>query len=370
MTTAQASRNERGGALEALRFFAAAFIVLYHFGADAPVPLESLSPAFARGWLATDFFLMLSGFVLGRAYGRGLDEGRVDTAGFVGRRLLRVWPAHLIVLVGFVLLVEVSGALGIAPRHPEHYRFSDLAAQAGLSHAWGLMHNADWNVPSWSLSALVACYLAFPGLWAATRRTPAVLALALAPPVVLGAALLSAVVLQRPLYDLPFDFGVLRALPLFAAGMLLARGSPALRLSRAGALAGMAAGLAIVAVLALSPRGEAADFAAIAALGLVIVCADAMGRGGSPLAAWGARVSFALFITHALTGAVWFGAVRWLQGHGLVPAALDWPLWALAPLVALGVAWAFDLLVDAPLQRALKSLRWRRDPRPAPAPSA
>lgn len=370
MARAGADGQERGGALEALRFFAAAFIVLYHFGADAPAPLASLSPVFDRGWVATDFFLLLSGFVLGKAYGASLDEGRLGTGAFVGRRLLRIWPAHLIVLLGFVLLIKLTHAVGIEPQHPEHYRFSDLAAQAGLSHAWGLVHNADWNVPSWSLSALAVCYLAFPGGWALTRRLPGQAALAAAPAVVLVPAMLSRLLLDRPLYDLPFDYGVLRALPLFLAGLLLARGSPLLRLSRRAAGAAMGVGLAAVVGLAFAPRSEAADFTTVAGLGLVVLGADGLGRGASRLAAAGARVSFALFITHALTGAVWFGTVRWLHGHGLLPAELQWPLWALSPLAALAVAWAFDRLVDAPLQRALKALRWRPAPRRAPAPSA
>ena len=101
--SAVAGVEDRGGPLEALRFLAAAFIVLYHIGPEAPVHLADVSPIFARGWLATDFFLMLSGFILGRAYGRSLDEGRVS--GFV---------AH-VVRVGIRL-----GAWG-RPRSGSHY---------------------------------------------------------------------------------------------------------------------------------------------------------------------------------------------------------------------------------------------------------
>ena len=57
----------RGGALDALRFFASLFVVLFHFGDEAPIPLADMHSVWARGYLATDFFLMLSGFVLARA---------------------------------------------------------------------------------------------------------------------------------------------------------------------------------------------------------------------------------------------------------------------------------------------------------------
>ena len=64
--------TSRGGALDALRFAAALLIMLYHFGSESPIKLYRLNEVFARGYLATDFFLMLSGYVLGRAYGPSL----------------------------------------------------------------------------------------------------------------------------------------------------------------------------------------------------------------------------------------------------------------------------------------------------------
>src|SRR5690606_29150838 len=73
------SRNEpppisRGGWLDALRFIVAALIILHHFQMSAPVPLaESLHPVFERGgFLLTNFFLIDSGYVLMRVYGRAV----------------------------------------------------------------------------------------------------------------------------------------------------------------------------------------------------------------------------------------------------------------------------------------------------------
>ena len=45
----------RGGLLDLLRFAASLLIVVYHFSAEGPWPLESLHPVFLRGYLATDF---------------------------------------------------------------------------------------------------------------------------------------------------------------------------------------------------------------------------------------------------------------------------------------------------------------------------
>ena len=102
----------RGGTLDVLRFAAAFFVVLFHYGGEAPVALDSIHPVFFRGYLATDFFLMLSGYVLGRAYGRSIEEGRVGPLEFLSRRIARIWPAHLIVLALMVLVVVASGVAG------------------------------------------------------------------------------------------------------------------------------------------------------------------------------------------------------------------------------------------------------------------
>src|SRR3712207_8360563 len=95
----------RGGALDALRFLAAAFIVLYHYEAHAPAAFEALHPSLTRSYLATDFFLMLSGYVLGRTYGPRLSAGKIGYGSFLLRRVSRVWPGHAVVLAGFALLV-------------------------------------------------------------------------------------------------------------------------------------------------------------------------------------------------------------------------------------------------------------------------
>ena len=172
MTDAAAARpasvvvKDRGGPLEALRFLAAAFIVLYHVGIEAPVRLGEVSPIFTRGWLATDFFLMLSGFILGRAYGASLDSGRVTAVEFFKRRFLRVWPGQVIVLFGFVALLAGTMALGIAPRHPENFTAVEFFQQLFLVHAWGFSPSLGWNQPSWSLSVLVICYALFAPFWA------------------------------------------------------------------------------------------------------------------------------------------------------------------------------------------------------------
>src|ERR1700760_3483746 len=88
----------RGGVLDLLRFLASVFIVTFHYGDAVPTPLGDLTPVMQRGYLATDFFLVLSRYVLSRAYGSAVLQGGVGPGGFIAKRWVRVWPAHIIIL--------------------------------------------------------------------------------------------------------------------------------------------------------------------------------------------------------------------------------------------------------------------------------
>lgn len=351
----------RGGLLDLLRFAAAMLIVLYHYGEEAPVMLESLHPVFTRGYLATDFFLILSGYVLGRAYGRQVLSGMTSAGGFLAKRLARIWPGHLAVLAGFVIVVAGASALGLRIGHPEHYRLTDLFPEAMLVQAWGWPGQAGWNTPSWSLSALVVCYAAFPWLWRVMSRLSGAGALAAGMMAVLVGDLACRAVFDHPIYDLPFHLGVARAAPLFFLGMGIARAVEVgvLKAGRARELL-VVAGVWFVGLQAMG-RLDLASLVAIAAG--VLACGLIPIARPSQIVEQAAKLSFALFITHALTGLVWFGALRQLD----LPVAMQWAGWALSFPVALGVAALFHRYVDEPLQAWLKP---RPVPRPAPAPSA
>lgn len=73
------------------------------------------TPCSGAGYLATDIFLILSGFVLGRAYGGQILAGRVTLFGFLKKRLTRLWPAQLIVLAVMGLIVLAAEMAGDQP---------------------------------------------------------------------------------------------------------------------------------------------------------------------------------------------------------------------------------------------------------------
>lgn len=345
LASSSATVSNRAGALDALRFVAAAFIVLYHFGPNAPIDLASQATVFQRGWLATDFFLILSGYILGRAYGRSLDEGRLDMAAFFTRRVTRVWPAQLMMLACLALLVVAAGLVGIAPGNPERFQWPDLFAQAAMVHAWGVTGQAGWNEPSWTLSALIVCYAVFPGIWLVSRPLNGrFMALIVALAMLSVAAVLSLGLLGHSLFDLPFNQGIMRALPLFAFGALLARFAGGRRLGRAICAATALASVGVLIAVQAPERTDLTTFVSILSIAAIIVSADGLRLESPPWLRWAADMSFALFITHALVGAVWFGLQEALGLTG------NWFVWGLGFLAALTFAGLFHRFVDTPVQ--------------------
>ncbi len=82
--------------LDGLRGVAALIVIGYHSLECYPVAEQ----VFAHGYLAVDFFFILSGFVVGYAYDDRWKNGAVTTGQFFKRRLIRLHP---MVIVGAIL---------------------------------------------------------------------------------------------------------------------------------------------------------------------------------------------------------------------------------------------------------------------------
>ena len=354
--TATMSQNglSRGGALDLLRFVAALFIVLYHVAERAPVSLFAIHPAFGRGYLATDFFLMLSGYVLAKTYGaRVLDRG-VSTAEFLKRRLLRIWPAHLVMLALFVVFVLATSAVGLAPQNPQWFQWGQLLPQIFLVQAWFVPGASGWNMPTWTLSALIVCYAGFPAAWRAVAkvRSPWA-ALAVGVAIFLAVDYAAKAVTGIPAHQLPLRFGLVRGIPLFVVGMLIAR-MPTTIAPRAADTLAILSG---VGVMALQVVGRF-DHASLALLGLLIYAAGASGAKGWGWAGLAGRLSFSLFLTNQLVAVIWFGLLRAVETKLGVQGPMLWVAWAMALPACVAAAWLFERCVDAPLQVWIKG--WSR----------
>ncbi|HEV7351680.1 MAG TPA: acyltransferase [Brevundimonas sp.] len=369
--TAISTRNEtpptiaRGGWLDALRFIVASLIVLHHFQAAGPHALaETVHPVFERGgFLLTNFFLIDSGYVLMRVYGARVASGRMSGLDFFLKRTLRVFPAHLMMGLGLVALVLAGAALGFAPRNPEWFRWDQLPAQLTLTQSLGVPGGLGWNAPSWSISALIGCYLVFPWLLQALHRLGPWTALAGMAGLYLLANALTWALLDYPVYQMPMAYGLIRALPLFLLGMALAvfaeRVWIAPRLARVTLLAA-AIGLATV---------QAFDKHALISLvfiSLIILAAGAIPvTRPSRLIERAAVVSFALFISNEVVRIAWFGAVNVAVARFGLSEPVQWGLWGAGVLAAFVFAFAFNDLVDQPLQARIRDWRAKRRRRPS-----
>lgn len=355
------TRNEtvqiaRGGWLDALRFIVAFLIILHHFQAAGPAHLAAVvNPIFERGgFLLTNFFLIDSGYVLMRVYGAAVDRGRMSPGDFFLKRFLRVVPAHLIMGLSLVGLVVLSAAVGVAPRNPEWFAWDQLPAQLLLVQSFGVPGGLGWNAPTWSISALIGCYLAFPWIIRGLMRLGPWSALALGVGVYLAANQLCWWMLDYPVYQMPMRYGFIRALPLFFLGMCLAWFAQKVWISPR--LAGWAGVLAAIGFFAV----ELHDKHALIALTLISVIILAAGatpvRQPSKLVETAAMVSFSMFITNEVVRIAWFGAVNVLIARFALPVAAQWGLWAMGVAAAVAFAFAFHFVIDNPIQSRIR--RW------------
>lgn len=124
-------KTSRLEGLDALRGIAALVVLVYHL-------CEALGVRwmFPRGYLAVDFFFMLSGFVMSRTYGERLEHG-LSVPAFMVLRFRKLWP-----------IAAVGSALGLAT-----FDGSWQAALAGFAlMPWFAGATAfTLNTPIWSL---------------------------------------------------------------------------------------------------------------------------------------------------------------------------------------------------------------------------
>ncbi|WP_298161958.1 acyltransferase [Brevundimonas sp.] len=350
-------RIARGGGLDALRFIVGALIILYHFREASPVPLPQLHPVFDRGYLLTDFFIIDSGYVLARIYGDRLASGQASLRAYARQRLLRVIPAHLVVSLILVAIVGGAALAGIAPSNPRWFDWSQLPAQVLLVQAYGVPGGQGWNAPTWTLSALIGCYLLLPWICRALWRWPPALVLIGATVLVVVADLAASLWLGDPIYRLPMRYGILRALPLFLLGVAAAFYGA--RVYVAPRMAGMIGAGAAVALVLLQTFGAFS----LLSLGLMTAIIWAAGavpvRRPSRLIEHLALMSFSMFLTNEVTRIVWFGLLD-AMGQDALSSGARWALWSVGFAGAFAAAAVFRYGFDRPVQTWLNPPRSRR----------
>lgn len=251
-------------ALTGLRGLAAWLVVLYHMAESMPALLGH-GPRLVvdYGYLAVDLFFILSGLVLFINYHHQFEQVQWSTArNFYLRRLARIYPLHLTVLLLFLLnplaitLFSSSGDSG--GRYEPGYFLMSLF----LVQNWGFTPAVIWNIPAWSISTEFAAYLLFPVLvWLVKRsgRANAWLPVLIYGTLLSGIAALFAGLGVGSLGEEISRLGLPRCLLEFSMGLILGYYHARLPggLVR---LAGVSLGLLALGLLAVGAAGGVADY--------------------------------------------------------------------------------------------------------------
>lgn len=153
------------------RGLAAWLVVLFHIRSGMPWLPETVHTIIDKGYLAVDFFFLLSGFVIYlSAHKVMLDDGMAAILAFLRRRFARIYPLHAVILGATVLFVLLLTATG---RDTSGYPWWELPLHITLTQNWGFTEQLSWNHPAWSISTEFAAYLFFPVIILATPITRA-----------------------------------------------------------------------------------------------------------------------------------------------------------------------------------------------------
>ncbi|MNX74132.1 Acyltransferase family protein [compost metagenome] len=288
-----------------------------------------------------------------RVYGASVAGGRMSKTDFFLKRSLRVYPAHLIMGGLLVAMVLLGTAVGLPPSHPEWFAWDQLPAQLALVQSFGVHGGLGWNAPSWSISALLGCYLAFPWVLRGLTRVGPWMALGLVVVGYLAANELCWAILKYPVYQMPLNLGIWRALPLFILGMGLAWFAQGVWINPR--VAGWALLLASVGLAAVQYFDKNA-LISLAFISIIILAAGAVPvTRPSKLIEQAAVVSFSMFISNEVVRIGWFGLAEAVANRLSLGEAARWGLWFMGVGAAFVFAFLFHYGVDNPIQKRIRA---------------
>ena len=340
--------------LTSLRFFAALWVVLFHYWPKLDV---AFTPALvAKGYLGVELFFVLSGFILCHVYLSAFGEGRFRYGAFLWNRLARVYPLHLATLLGMIGLGVAAGLAGVAI-DSGILRWDALPANLLMVQAWGLAPAAAFNHPSWSISAEWFAYLSFPLFatvaWRMRARPWVFAGLTLAAIAVLYPAFQA--LSGQSLTQATIAWGALRIVPCFALGCAMHSlwRSGAVRNLRWAALGAFISGAALLAAATLG----APDMVVVATFGGLILGLAGLAQHGStfgsrPVSVYLGEISYSTYMICVPWKIIFVNAAARILN--LVDEKLPLPLWivfiaALVPLSA-----ASYHLIEKPARQRMK----------------
>jgi len=360
-------RLRRSDALDGLRTIAVAFVVLYHFHV----------PGFGGGFIGVNVFFALSGYLITSILLREhRATGRIGLGAFWMRRILRLYPALLVMVLVGVTLWALLGNDGGANVAPGSAALLALSYTGNLGRSLGHLSQGVF-APTWSLATEEQFYLVWPPILFLLLSTRARRGLVLA---VLGILVVASSAAGWLLYD---DRGgsatpdvyfnpVFNVAPLLM-GCILAIGLSGERMRRAlaGRIGTVLAAVGLGGIVAIQflitedwKQLPAVFGLVLPAVGVATSCfiAGTVSRRSvvsralslRPLAWFGRNMSYSLYLWHVVA-------------LDLVLMAFSGPLArVIAIAVALAAAAMSHFLVERPFGRLKERWEPRRAERTAP----
>lgn len=154
--------------LTSLRGIAAFLVLLYHLKGflHQHAITDAFSFLYNKGYLAVDFFFMLSGFIITYTYFNKFTHKPLNTQNvfsFMVKRFARIWPLHAFLLC-FFLIIPFAFFITGRPVDQSTYSVEGFIYKLLLVDVWfiGSSYWNTWNTPSWTISGEFFAYVSFP----------------------------------------------------------------------------------------------------------------------------------------------------------------------------------------------------------------
>lgn len=333
--------------LTSIRGLAALLVVFFHLTQylDEYEMFKLFRPVYANGFLAVDFFFVLSGFIIAFKYQARFSRSlsRADVISFLVKRLARIYPLHLFVLVAYVLLQFLLYFTGREAWQGQ-FAVEKFLYKLFLVDLWTLSSEnwQSWNVPSWTISGEWFAYLVFPLLAFVFCK------ISLPYRVVTGVFLLAFLVWAYDSYTCGSigscigELGLLRCFGGFVVGVvvynlhsLLGKGFPL----ASRFLCVLAAGLFVGALSAGLPNYWVVPLSfSLALLGIVGFYGSVQRILESRIFVYLGDISYSVYLTHAFIADVMYKA---FLSNGQVPSILFISIYILVTLVFSSLTYKF-----------------------------
>ncbi|MFA6520605.1 MAG: acyltransferase [Candidatus Paceibacterota bacterium] len=151
--------------LTSLRGIASLWVAVGHISWTLPATsLVLFFPMIRHGYLAVDFFFILSGFVLAHAYKIHTTEKLGDYLTFCRARITRIFPIHIFILIILSILSYIFLLKGITL--PGVYNVKSWLAEIFLIQIIPIFDKSyffAWNYPAWTLVLEVWWFIVIVG---------------------------------------------------------------------------------------------------------------------------------------------------------------------------------------------------------------